>query len=286
MSGCWRRLGATGLLALGLVSAVGPAAAAPAAATPCYQQCPQVNGWLARRAMTALDNDGFRIGWSSSRRSALWVAYELLPEADRREVDPRPKGYTVDVRTRPAVRSESYRGSGFDRGHLAANGTVSRFFGPVAQQLAMHMSNIAPQTPRLNRGVWQRLEMAEIDVWLAGAQRVWVVTGPLWPRRPAQLSGGLPVPDGFYRIWVRERDGRAPTVTAFRVPQIVCGDEPPRYFRVPVADIALAAGLDFGPLEQLDEPELTAAERLAMDALPLRYARDFQKTPKPNGCTR
>lgn len=271
---------------LGWVVLVAPAQGAPAAETPCYQQCPQVNGFLAQRGMTTLDNDGFRIGWSSGRRSALWVAYQLVPGDDRRDVDPRPKGYTVDSRTRPAVRSESYRGTGFDRGHLAPNATVSRFFGAEAQQQAMHMSNIAPQTPRLNRGTWQRLEMAEVDIWLAGAQRVWVVTGPIWPKRPAKLAGGLPVPDGYYRIWVRERDGRAPTVTAFRVPQIVCGDEPPRYFRVPVADVARAAGLDFGPLQDLDEPELTVAERDAMDELPLRYARDFQKTPRPDGCVR
>jgi len=282
-----RWVGASLLMALGGM-AFGAVAGTESQAVEsrCYQQCPQINGWLARRAMTTLDNDGFRIGWSSDRRSALWVAYQLRPGDDRREVDPRPKGYTVDTRTRPAVRSESYRGSGFDRGHLAANSIVSRFFGPVAQQQAMHMSNIAPQTPRLNRGTWQRLEMAEIDVWLASAERVWVVTGPLWPKRPARLQGGLPIPEGYYRIWVREREGRAPTVTAFRVPQVVCGDEPPRYFRVPVAGIARITGLDFGPLEHLDEPELTAAEREAMDALPLRYARDFQKTPRPDGCTR
>ncbi len=252
----------------------------------CYQQCPQAEGWLARRAVTLLDNEGFALGWSSQRRAALWVAYQLDPADDRKQLDPRPKGYTVDTRTHPAARSETYRNTGFDRGHLAANSIMSRFFGPEAQRLAMHMSNIAPQTARLNRGAWQRLEMAEVDVWLSDAERVWVVTGPIWGQRPAKLSGSLPVPEAFYRIWVRERAGHAPTVTGFRVPQIVCGDEPPRYFKASVAAIAQATGLDFGPLAHLDEPALTVEERDAMDALPLRYASDFLKAPRPDGCTR
>lgn len=259
-------------------------AAPPTAEVACYQVCPEPNGWFARRAVTVLDNPGFRIGWSSARRSALWVAYQLDPRADRGEVDPRPQGYSIDPRTRPLVRSEEYRGSGFDRGHLAANGIMSRWFGPDAQLAAMRMSNIAPQTARLNRGAWQRLEMAETDVWLQGSERVWVITGPIWGQRPAELGRRLPIPEAFYRIWVRTPLGEAPTVTAFRVPQQVCGDETPRYFKVPVATLAEATGLDFGPLSALDEPDLSAAQRAAMDALPLRYASAFQRTPRPEGC--
>jgi endonuclease G, mitochondrial len=258
----------------------------PTAEAACYRECPEPEGWFARRAVTVLDNPGFRIGWSSARRSALWVAYQLDPLADRGQVDARPDGYTIDTRTRPHVRSEEYRNTGFDRGHLAANGIMSRWFGPNAQRAAMRMSNIAPQTARLNRGAWQRLEMAETDIWLEGATRVWVVTGPIWGPRPPALSRRLPVPEAFYRIWVREMAGQPLTVTAFRLPQQVCGDETPRYFKVPLATIAEATGLDFGPLTELAEPDLSAKQRAAMDALPLRYASAFQRTPRPEGCGR
>lgn len=250
----------------------------------CFVQCPSSIGSLWRWSLQELENPGFRIGWSRYHRSPAWVAYQLDPATDRREIDRRPEGYTVDTRTFFAVRSEDYRGAGYDRGHLAANYVMSRFFGVPAQEAAMRMSNIAPQTARLNRGVWQRLEAAEVDIWLRGSERVWVVTGPIWEGRSSRIGGGVHVPTAFYRLWVRQPQRGDATVIAFRVPQVVCGDEPPSRYVVPLAEVSAAVGLDFGPLTALPEVGLTRREQQAMDRLPLRYAADFRKTPRPSGC--
>lgn len=250
----------------------------------CFQQCPTPSPAPARWLMQTLENPGFTVGYSQWQRGALWVSYRLDRDADRGRPDPRPEGYTRDRRTLFPVASEDFRGSGYDRGHLAPNAAISRFWGPEAQAAAMHMSNLLPQAPRLNRGVWQRLEMAEIDVWLAGADRLWVLAGPVY-QAGQRLPGGVRVPSAYFRIWVREAGDRQ-DVLAFLVPQSVCGDEAPSTFARPLADIETATGLDFGPLSDLPEVTLSRADRRRLDNTPLRYAKDFRKTPRPEGCLR
>ena len=53
---------------------------------------------------------------------------------------------------------QSYRGSGYDRGHLkpAADSKGSM----EEMESSFLMTNMAPQTPNLNRGIWKQLEEA------------------------------------------------------------------------------------------------------------------------------
>lgn len=250
----------------------------------CFEQCPQLPSGPTRWLSQTLENPGFTIGYSQWQRGAVWVSYRLDADADRGRVDPRPDGYTRDTRTLWPVASEDFRGSGYDRGHLAPNAAMSRFWGRDAQTAAMHMSNLMPQAPRLNRGVWQRLEMAELDLWLKGADRLWVLAGPVYDAY-TRLPGGVRIPMAYFRIWVRVRGDRQ-DVIGFVVPQTVCGDEAPSTFARPIAEIEAATGLVLGPLSALPEVTLTAADRRRLDNTPLRYANDFRKTPKPEGCER
>lgn len=57
------------------------------------------------------------------------------------------------------VRSSFYTNSGYDRGHLLP--AADRSFDLGVMRSTFVMSNVAPQTPRLNRGKWS---MAEKDV--------------------------------------------------------------------------------------------------------------------------
>ena len=104
-----------------------------------------------------MENIGFALGYSRKHRQPLFVIYLL----DARELENK----TVSRKNRflpdPEVLSDSasgsdYKGSGYDRGHLAPAADMA--FSAEAMKHSFYYSNISPQDPSFNRGIWKKLE--------------------------------------------------------------------------------------------------------------------------------
>jgi endonuclease G, mitochondrial len=239
-------------------------------------------GGLPRGAdVRVLENPGFVVGYSEARRQALWVGFRATSLKGSHKLAARP-GFEIDSRTKARVSSLDYQGARYDRGHLAPNYLIGKLYGREAQRAAFLMSNIAPQSRRLNQLVWQRLEEAEADVVAPRAGEMWIATGPVFGAQPPRLKSGIPVPEAFYRIWLDVRAGGAPAVLAFLIPQDVCGTEPLARYLVSVDDIERRTGLDF--FHELADAQEHALERTHSAAgwrlwrfnqLPPRYGEKF-----------
>ncbi|MBI2382960.1 MAG: DNA/RNA non-specific endonuclease [Gammaproteobacteria bacterium] len=245
-----------------------------------YAGLPGIQSWGLKLSSHTLQNPGFAIGYSEWYRAPLWVAFRAraLPPG---KAGQRPERFGVDERTLARVSAEDYSGSGYDRGHLAPNFLIARLYGRDAQRATFDMSNIAPQTPRLNQLLWQRIEEAEADIVAPAAGELWVVAGPVFGAR--RLHSGVAVPEAFYRIWLDDRPRR---VLAFLVPQDVCGDEPLERFVVTVDEVERHTGLDF--FHRLPDAEEAALEAAPADPgwglsrfgrAPARYAKSFRGSP-------
>ncbi|MGQ0585956.1 MAG: DNA/RNA non-specific endonuclease [Gammaproteobacteria bacterium] len=228
-----------------------------------------------------LQNPGFVVGYSDARRQPLWVTYRAEALKGRPGYR-RMNGFEPDPRVPRPVRPQDYTRSGYTRGHLAPAYLIGRLYGRVAQRATHLMSNIAPQKPRLNELLWQRLEEAEGSVVAPGAVELWVATGPVFGGSGALKRSGIALPEAFYRVWLDLRDGQ-PTALAFLVPQSVCGNEPLSQFLTTIDEVERRAGLDFfHELEDAQEAELershsTEGWRLERyDALPARYADKYR----------
>ncbi len=204
-----------------------------------------------------LNNPGFVVGYSEFRRNPLWVSYRLsAPTVGLRA---RPREFRADWRTLARVGAADFRHSGFDRGHLAPNYAIARMHGREAQLASFLMSNITPQSRRLNQKLWQRLEELEFDVFAPRYGQLWVTAGPIFDADRRWLKSGVEIPDAFFRVWLTEIEGR-PQVLAFLTPQQVRGTEPLTDFVVSVDEIERRAGLDlFHRLGDDIEAELEAA---------------------------
>lgn len=210
-----------------------------------------------------LVSEGFTVGYSERHRTPIWVAYRLM-ETDLRSSPPRPDRFTADGRTRNPVAHDEYRDTGYDRGHMAPNYAIATRFGRAGQRETFRMSNICPQRPGLNRGLWRRLEQRVARDFAQRRGEVWVLCGPVFEPPDDALPSGVAIPDRFFKIVVDETDD-ALAVFAVLVPQEVLGHERIARYLVSVDRIEALTGIDFFP--ELPDGVETALESRAATRL-------------------
>lgn len=150
------------------------------------------------------------LGYSELHEQALWVAYEL--EFDELN---GPYERTDNFREDPMVSKGSasladYRGSGYDRGHLAPAADMG--FSETAMSESFFMSNMSPQVPSLNRGAWKKLE-EDVRTWTAIVNKVYVVTGPILQSKNDVLAtigeNMVSIPKRYYKVIFTEDHSEA-----------------------------------------------------------------------------
>ena len=107
------------------------------------------------------------------------------------------------------------------------------------------MSNISPQLPGFNRGIWKSLE--EWTRQQATADSViYVITGPVFVNNLGTLGkNNVTIPGYFYKILLKHEDSKTLTI-AFLIPQIGSIGEIQDYI-VTVNTIDTITGIDFFP---------------------------------------
>ena len=117
--------------------------------------------------------------YDGQRKQPSWV-YERLTEATLQgDVERSSFSFVEDPNLPKPLRSSNgdYKGSSFDRGHLCPAGDAHS--SPDAMKETFYLSNISPQVPELNRGLWRKLE-AHVRQLTANHPVLHVYTGPLY----------------------------------------------------------------------------------------------------------
>jgi len=135
--------------------------------------------------------------YDEEHEQARWVAYELTAAETSGSVE-RESSFSPDpyVSTLTAA-DEDYKGSGFDRGHLAPAADMA--WSEQSMRESFYFSNISPQSPSFNRGIWKQLEEL-VRTWAESYGAIQVVTGPvLQPGLPAIGPNKVSIPLLFYK---------------------------------------------------------------------------------------
>lgn len=155
------------------------------------------------------------IGYSHKYRQALWVAYQLNANNLRSKQVRRRDKFMVDplVKVKP-IRPKDYNRSGYDKGHLAPAADMT--YSWETMRNSFFMTNISPQIPGCNRGIWKRIEN-QVRQWALQEETLIVITGPIFPAKPKLMGKAkIPVPEAFFKIVL---DTTAPMkMIAFIVP--------------------------------------------------------------------
>lgn len=216
--------------------------------------------WTDRLTQRVFRNDAYMTGYSEKLGNPIWVTYKVLEKPDFSPRLPRPNYFKSDWRSTrcwlvlPCVEHEDFTETGYDRGHLAPNHVIASRYGQQAQHQTFLLTNISPQTPNLNRRAWQRLEHISANHFAERYAPFTVITGPIFDKKPKHLPGYkyIAIPSAFYKIFVREdKQGGAPKVLAFIMPQEAKGNEDLTDFLVSIREVEEQTGIDF--LHELDD---------------------------------
>ena len=127
------------------------------------------------------------------------MAYELTATEAKSRKTERSNKFVPDPLVKGATATnEDYSRTGYDRGHLAPAGDMK--WSEKAMRESFYLSNICPQKPKLNRGIWKDLE-EQCRLWAMDNGSLLIVTGPVMTDDMKRLGKNrVAIPKSFYKV--------------------------------------------------------------------------------------
>ena len=196
-----------------------------------------------------INHFGFSLLYNEEHEQASWVAYELTSTEINKIFD-RTNKFILDPQVKTTTASgKDYLKSGYDRGHLAPASDMG--WSSITMAESFYYSNISPQTPEFNRGVWKRLEEL-VRSWAIKYETINIVTGPiLTPGLPAIGPNQVNVPNLFYKD-ILDYNGKDVKGIGFILPNLG-SKEILQSYAVSIDSVESLTGIDFFPMLNDDQ---------------------------------
>lgn len=188
-----------------------------------------------------VNHDHYSLSYSEVHEQAEWVIYMLKKSHLTYDDRERP-----DFIGDPFIDSKSaswrnYKGSGYDRGHLCPAG--DRRFSEMAYRETFYTSNISPQDPEFNAGIWNDLEK-QVRIWTKRYGELFIATAGVLENRLETIGDeNVAVPRYYYKIVARGSEQDL-SVIAFLIPNRLENGTLENYM-VSIDRIEELTGLDF-----------------------------------------
>ena len=141
------------------------------------------------------------------------------------------------------LATDDYKYSGFDRGHMAPAADMK--WDEQAMKESFYLSNICPQNPNLNGGVWKDLEEQVRDL-ASQKGRIFVVCGPIVTDDSHTLGKNkVVVPQAFFKVLLQEDNGEIHTIGF--IYENVSGRKPMSTYATTVDEVETITNIDFFP---------------------------------------
>jgi endonuclease G, mitochondrial len=196
---------------------------------------------LPQSAYPIIAHTAYSLGYSETHEQAAWVYY-LLTKEETNALYERTDRFVEDpmVETGSASNAD-YAGSGYDRGHLAPVADMAWSAETMAE--SFYFSNMSPQDPSFNRGIWKKLE-EQVRNWAFYYDSIYVVTGPvLQDSLPSIGANHVAVPNYYYKVLL-DLDSKHFQAIGFLLPNQK-SSEVLNHFIVSIDSIELLTGIDF-----------------------------------------
>ena len=211
-----------------------------------------------KRQEQVIKHEGYTVSYNSEYRIANWVAYELTATEAKSKKTERSNKFVSDPQVKGATAMiEDYTRSGYDRGHLAPAGDMK--WSAKAMRESFYLSNICPQKPKLNRGIWKDLE-EQCRLWALDNGSLLIVTGPVITGDMKRLGKNkVAIPKSFYKVlcYYTEKGYKG---IGFLFENRDYKDNSLKSMVIPIDSVEKVTGIDFFPSipdEQEKEMEAT-----------------------------
>ena len=175
--------------------------AAPLPLEQCQVHAPY--GFMASKKQntSTVCRTGYVLEHDNLAKIPVWVSWSLTPEHTLGCL-PREDAFAADLSLPATARAypKDYAKSGYDTGHLANDGDF-RWNAEVSRQ-SFILSNMTPQLPEFNRGIWKKLEDTTRG-WAISRQHTLIIyAGSIYDRKQDSTIGvrQVTVPHAFFKI--------------------------------------------------------------------------------------
>jgi len=203
----------------------------------------------------------YTLNYSEPNEQSSWVAYLLTREHTSNNVVKRTNRFIPDpLVSTGSANNNDYSKSGYDKGHLSPAGDNA--WSAITMAESFYYSNISPQIPAFNRGIWNRLE-EKVREWTNEYDSLYIAVGGV-------LKGDLPtigvnkvsVPKYFYKVILKYSKGDVKGI-GFIIPN-EGSTAPLQTYVVSIDSVEVLTGIDFYPLLP-DDQEKAIEEKVCLE---------------------
>ena len=152
---------------------------------------------------------------------------------------------------------DDYAGEAYDRGHLVPAGDNTQSDDVMSE--SFFLSNMVPQVPNHNRGIWKQLETA-VRIWVNEGKDIYVITGTFYNKEHKEIGKRVGVPDYMWKVII---DAKSKKGIAFWFPNAPLPvADLPKYV-VSISEIEVKTGINFNP--KLPEKQQIELESIKAD---------------------
>ncbi len=136
---------------------------------------------------------------------------------------------------------DDYAGEAYDRGHLVPAGNNTQNDDVMSE--SFFLSNMVPQVPNHNRGIWKQLETA-VRIWVNEGKDIYVITGTFYNKEHKEIGKRVGVPDYMWKVII---DAKSKKGIAFWFPNAPLPvADLPKYI-VSIEEVEQKTGINFNP---------------------------------------
>ena len=199
-------------------------------------------GFPKSASVSPICRQAYLVGYDAAAKLPKFVTYELLPQNALGCVA-RTNAFALDQSVPNGARPDDYAAAGYDKGHMSPDGDLS--WDVQVEYESFLMTNMSPQAPSLNRGIWKLLETSVRGWAVQHNQSYTVYVGSVYNQQDKKIGDGVVVPHGFYKIVINNQTNE---VAGWAFPHVTpypnLGNDLTK-FRLPIAQIEQAAGVKF-----------------------------------------
>ncbi|MEM7772475.1 MAG: DNA/RNA non-specific endonuclease [Cyanobacteria bacterium P01_A01_bin.37] len=152
------------------------------------------------RSNFLIERSQYALSYNSDRGIANWVSWQLsadwLGNTDRQDNFRQDGGLPTGVYQ---VTPNDYRNTGYDRGHTVPSGDRTRTVQDNSATFLM--TNILPQAPTNNRGVWREFEEYSRDLVYEFDWTLHIIAGS-YGEQDQLASGRLTIPSRLWKVLI------------------------------------------------------------------------------------